>query len=107
MKAILINPFAKAVSEVDFNGHYTHICDLIDCSLFTVVRLARREVLFVDDEGLLHDKPQAFFSWHGYPHPLAGRGLVIGEEGDGESAPTEFTVQEVRAKVTFPAVELG
>jgi hypothetical protein len=107
MRAILINPFAKTVSEVEYNGHYKHIYELIDCETFTVVRLSRTEVLFIDDEGLIVDKPQRFFSYAGYPQPLAGIGLILGEDEEGETVATKLTVDQVRDKVTFPAVEVA
>jgi hypothetical protein len=106
MRAILINPFAKTVSEVEFDGNWRSISAWLDCEIFTIIRLARYETLFIDDEGLLTDKPQAFFAWQGYPQPLAGRGLILGEDDEGETVATDLTIDEVRARVTFPAVEV-
>jgi hypothetical protein len=108
MKAILINPFAKTVIEIEHDGSdYRNIYSAIDCACFTVIRISRTEVIFVDDEGLIVDKPQAFFSFKGYPQPIAGRGLILGEDGEGECAATKLTLDEVKARVSFPAVEVA
>jgi hypothetical protein len=107
MRGILINPFSKTVSEVEYSGDYNHISELLDCEIYTLIRLARDEVLFIDDEGLIVDKPQAFFAYKGYLQPLAGLGLVLGTDPEGETVATMLTVDQVRDKVTFPAVEVA
>ena len=39
MRAILIDPFAKEITEVDYDGDYKKIYDLIDCKTFDVVNV--------------------------------------------------------------------
>lgn len=107
MRAILIDPVAKTVSEVEYNGDYRQIDVLlsdkdnglnVDC--FTVVSIDDDDDIFVDDEGLLKD-PKHFFVWKGYGQPLAGRGLILGHRGDGESIATTLKLDEVRDNVAF------
>jgi hypothetical protein len=54
----------------------------------------------VDDEGLL--KPQeGFFIYEGYRQPLAGNGLVLGTDEEGESVDPKMTLEELKSRVTF------
>lgn len=102
MKAILIDPFTKTVSEVKHNGNYQEIYKFIKADCFDVVRISEHEAIYVDDEGLY--RQEKFFAWDGYPQPLAGRGLVLGSDDEGNSVSTKLTLDEVRSKVTWPDV---
>lgn len=105
MKAILIDPFEKTVTEVDHNGNYRQIYTLlshpehrVDC--FTVVQIENDDAIFVDDEGLLKD-PKHFFVWRGYPQPLAGKGLILGTNDEGDSVDAVISVEDVKKRVSF------
>jgi hypothetical protein len=98
MKAFLINPFDKTVSEVDYSGDYKDIYKLIDAELFDVVYIDGNNCIYVDDEGLFKNE-QAFFQV-GYAM-LAGRGLVLGTDDEGESISPEIALEELRKQVTF------
>lgn len=99
MRAILIDPFAKAVTETDFNGDYRHIYELIKCQTFDVARVTPGNVIFVDDEGL-YVPDQAFFEWQGYHEPLAGRGLILGVDRSNEVS-TIIPLEVARSMVTW------
>lgn len=105
MKAILIDPFNETVTEVEHTGNYKHIYELlshpehpVDC--FTAVRLGNGDAIYVDDEGLLKD-PKHFFVWKGYPQPMAGKGLLLGSNDEGESISPETTLEYVKGRVSF------
>lgn len=100
MKAILIDPFEQTVKEVQYSGDFNQIYDLIDAQTFDVARIGRGDGIFVDDEGLLN-APTHFFEHSEYPSPLAGKGLIVGCDHQGESVSCKTTVEEVKAKVTF------
>ena len=100
MKSILIDVFNKEIREVDYSGDFQDIYKLIECSCFTIATVDDKNVLYVDDEGLLNN-PKHFFKYEGYHQPLAGNCLILGDNGMGESADTTLTVQEVEDKVTF------
>lgn len=99
--AILIDPIAMTVTEVTWNGDYHHIYQLTDCETYDCARINKHgDGIFVDDEGLFKEE-QAFF-WHeDYPQPLAGKGLILGCDEQGESVAPHTTLAEVRAKVRF------
>ena len=100
MKALLIDPFTETVQVVDYSGDWEDIGGLLDCRYFDVVRIDDSETLYVDDEGLYVEN-QRFFTWNGYPNPLAGRGLILGTNEDGESIDTDMEPEDVEKLVTF------
>ena len=102
MRAILIDPFTQTIEEVDYSGDYKDIYSLIECDLFTTVYLPNTsdDTLFVDDEGLYVEN-QRFFKIEGYEQPLAGRGLLLGTDEEGESIDCMSTVEEVKAIVSW------
>ena len=103
MKAILINPFEQTVTQVDYSGDYTEIYKLIDAEYYDVAGIAHGDGIFVDDEGLLNS-PTHFFEHADYHSPLAGKGLIIGCNSEGESVDCKTTVEEVKSKVKFSTI---
>lgn len=103
MNAYLIDPVARTITAVDYTGKYTNIYDHIEADCFDLVRInCEGDAIFVDDEGLLKDD-QSFFMYEGYPSPLAGRGLVLGSDEEGESVSPKITLEELKANVSFGA----
>lgn len=103
MRAILIDPFERTVTEVEFNGDWRSIKEHIGngCDLFwTGPRLPNEDTVYVDDEGLFKSD-QEFFQFSDYPEPLAGRGLVLGTDERGDSVEVKSTLEEIRELVTF------
>lgn len=108
MRAILIDPQTRTVSEVDYNGDYTQISELIEASYFDCVKINSLaeggDTIFVDDEGLLNDKvgQVGMFRVDGdYPAYLAGKGLILGTDQEGESVATKLDLDKVRAMIAF------
>ena len=106
MKAYLIDPFARAITEVEYNGDYNEIYDLIDCDVFACVDIdCKGNTVFIDDEGLITGKEQEFFNIthdeQGASQPLAGKGLVLGTDKEGESVAPSLTIEELRKRVKF------
>jgi hypothetical protein len=108
MRAYLIDPFTKTVTEVEHNGDYREIYKLIDAETFTTVLLnSRRDTVYLDDEGLF--KPldqQEFFMLRSYPNPLAGKGLVLGTNYAGDSVDPQASLEEVTNAVVWVDHEL-
>lgn len=99
--AILIDPVARTVTEVQWNGDYRHIYELIDCDCYDVARINKHgDGIFVDDEGLMKDGMD-FFIFDGYPSPLAGKGLILGCDSSGESIKPHVTLADAKAAVRF------
>jgi hypothetical protein len=96
----LIDPAAQSITPWAYNGDYRTIRAAlrIGASPFTIVYLPNRDCIFVDDEGLL--KPlDWFFAVKGYPQPIAGRGLVLGTDRNGESVAARTTLEELERSI--------
>jgi hypothetical protein len=105
MKAYLIDPFAREISEVEHNGNFRQIYELIQSpsQSFSAVRMnGRGDMIYVDEEGLFvpFDR-QEFFGLRGYGAPLAGRGLVLGSDPYGESVSPKASLDEVRGQIVW------
>ena len=88
MKAILINALEGTVTEIEMKNSIEEMQRLIGCEVFTTVplRLPDCDMLFVDDEGLLHNPgAKGWFKIFNYPQPLAGNGLIVGHTADGHA----------------------
>ena len=99
MRAYLIDPFARQVKPVEYNGNIEEIYSLIQADCFDCCRFstAHNDGVFVDDEGLF--KPdQEFFMIGNYPSPLAGRGLVIGCDDVGESIGAKSSIDDMHIR---------
>jgi hypothetical protein len=104
VKAILIDPFTRTISDAEYDGNYETIYRLIDCECFDAVTINKNgETVWVDDEGLFKED-QAFFMIAGYPDPLAGKGLVLRTNRHGESVGTQLTVEHLEDMVRFPII---
>lgn len=100
-KGLLIDTKAHEIREVevtDLASMYRHIgCDLVEA----VYLNAKRDSVFVDEEGLLHG-PTHFFYIKGTHQPLAGNGLVLGCTPSGNSvAPKAITKEWLEANVAY------
>lgn len=100
MRAILIDPHAQTIAEVEHNGDFRQIYELIKAECFTTIRLDDRNALYLDDEGL-YKPEQAFFEFGTYPQPLAGRGLILGFNHAGETVPATISIDTIMQNVKW------
>ena len=98
IRGIQIDAEKRTVKEVRVIGDYKAIYPFINCDCFTVVGISDTEGIYVDDEGLLKE-PKHFFMYQGYPEPLAGNGLILGTNDEGDSVDTQLTVEFVRKQI--------
>lgn len=100
IKGILIDSVNREVKNIEVEqGSLDDIYKALGCDCFDIVRLPNREGIYVDDEGLLKDKIEHAFTFDG--KFLAGNGLILACDDEGESISTKFTVEYVRERVTF------
>lgn len=97
MKAILIDPFAKTVTELDFSGKFEHAYKLIECNIIEFSYVLPSHTLMIDEEGLFKN-PQMPFNFNGYT--FVGRALLTG--GTSGIKPVTATIEEVRLLTLFP-----
>jgi len=103
IKAIRIDTANRRFHEVELEQDDTKaICDFVGCSLFDVVRLEHRDVIFVDDEGLLSArKDSTFFTLNMYGGILVGNGLLLGTGDNGESIDPTTTIEWLEDNVSL------
>lgn len=99
--AYLIDPAARTITPVEYDGNYKSIYELIGATTFDVVRVENDDCIFVDDEGLINGNGQrnGFWTYGEYPQPLAGKGLVLGTDEEGESVSAKNTHFDYRRKI--------
>jgi hypothetical protein len=99
-KAILVDPFIPAISAVEVDG-FEDIQRMINCRCFTCVRFPDgKHVAYVDDEGLINDtRVGVRFIDEIYPDALAGRILILADDGEGGDADCELTGADIQAMI--------
>lgn len=92
MKAVLIDPFTRTVSVVDYKEADNNLAEwyaLMDCHTIDMRSIGRHPKheptqlsLVCDDEGLYRcGSRQRFFKLVGFPHMLAGKVLIVATRG--------------------------
>jgi len=102
----LIDPFSCTVTEinlpyVDQQSIYPALShESMKVDTFTIIHLDQGDVVLVDVEGLL--KPwDRFFMLASYHQPIAGKALILGSDGDGDTAPAKALLEMVKSQVAF------
>lgn len=118
MRAVLIDPWAMTVEEgehdaSDFRNIYSTLtrqagteewpAHEVDCFAtaygLTGEVLRPGDALFVDDSGLMKRGPLRAFYFDG--QPLVGRGLILGSDSQGETAPAVTPLADIIKAVQF------
>jgi hypothetical protein len=101
MRAILIDPFTRTVTEIDIDPSLDNLYSTLHVDMITVVRWDETHALILDDEGLLKSKDEMEYWWaNGSGQPFAGRGLILGDDY-GENRAATLTVQSVEERMRF------
>lgn len=101
MRAILIDPFTRTVSDIETDASLDEMYDVLKVDLITVIQVGASHAMILDDEGLLKDKEtQAYFTLKGMEQPLAGRAMILADEY-GENRAATLSLKEVEDKVLW------
>tara|TARA_R100001377_G_scaffold80732_1_gene59819 strand:- start:40 stop:351 length:312 start_codon:yes stop_codon:yes gene_type:complete len=100
MKAILIDVINKEVREVEHDDTLKSIYKHVDCGTFDVVRIDNLNSIYIDDEGLFVEDQQ-FFNYviDLRVASLAGNGLILGVDDEGDTIEPTLTLEEVKSSV--------
>jgi hypothetical protein len=107
IKAYLIDPFARTITEVERpsggrgSQSLSEIYKLLDCDCIDAVRpeKSQDDVIYVDDLGM-DRREQEFFFCDLFPYQtLAGKGLWVGSTRSGNDASPKMTLDYVRAHI--------
>lgn len=107
MHAFIIDPWERTIERVDHDGTTNNIYKQLTClerdhvvTCFDACRLDHGDAVFVDDEGLF--KGVAVFMIG--DAELAGCGMVIGSDSQGDSAPPKISIDELRGLIKWQVV---
>lgn len=108
MRAYLILPESKTIEMVNHSGDYKQIYDFINARKFDMVNLYENgDGAYIDDEGLIPKMhkgkkvEQHFWIHRNYPTPLAGTGLILGCDDEGETVAASCTIEQLRDDVKW------
>jgi hypothetical protein len=114
MRAFLIDPEHRTITEIDFVGDYKKMQEVIGCDEFTTGSrpfngsLSKGfDALLVSDDPLEdRDDPKHWFQIDAdrnppSSYPITGRGLVIGTDPDGADCDARISRDELVSRVTF------
>jgi hypothetical protein len=102
-RGYLIDPYKAEVQPITVPiDDHKEIQRQLGCDVFTTGGyLENGDVVYVDDEGLLK-RPTHFFRIKGLnDQPLAGRGVVLGSDGEGGSADVQTSESEMTSRVRW------
>ncbi len=102
MKSILIDVIKQEVKEVEHDDTLASIYTHVNCGTFDVVRIDDVNSIYIDDEGLFV-QDQLYFKYTGTTDSvsLAGNGLILGVDEEGETTSPSLTLEDVKKAVTF------
>jgi hypothetical protein len=113
VRAVLIDPENKTVSEIQTKGNIRDTKAILQCRSFTTGAWLRGTVskgfdaiMVSDDELDERDDPRFWFQVdadHNPPSsfPIAGRGLAVGVDNEGETCDLQISVEDIAKRITF------
>lgn len=108
MRGILIDPWLKTITEVDCGEGINDMYRLMSNPLGPKVNVfcigmnwPNGDVLYVDDEGLLKRGMRLFDIGRIDGQPLAGNGLILGSDAEGNSVDAKLGLVELQTIVKW------
>lgn len=101
MRAIIINPEKKEVTEIQIGSDYKEIYKAISCDTFSCpITYDNNDSLYCDDEGLF--KPQkGGVIMEDWVYPILGKMLVLGTDENGESVDAKSDIKFFTDRITW------
>lgn len=105
MRAIIINPEDRTITETDIDGSLKSLQQIVGGLIEPVYQgLDEPHHCYVNEEGLL-DNPQHFFMFKDGHQPLAGNGVILSWTNNSYQAPCTLPLDWVKERVTFMDLE--
>ena len=102
MKALLIDPSNKTVTEIEIEKGIQAIDNAIgnECTTFSCpITLENEDTFYADDEGLFHDITGGIMM-KDWQYPIVGKIVVLGSNHKGESVDVKTNAEDL-AKLIF------
>ena len=100
LRAILIDPFLRVISEVNVDNDLQSFYDILNIRSLAMVNIDNTNSLYIDDEGLLNNS-NSLFKIASYAQPLAGSALVVAHNEEGETVETTLSIDQIRSMVEW------
>jgi hypothetical protein len=100
LKGIKIDVVKQTIEQILVENSLDGLYTALECDCIARARLNDNELIWLDDNGLIVDKPLGAFTI-GNSRPFSGHGLILGDNGSGESCDTGLTVEFVKSQVMF------
>jgi hypothetical protein len=115
MRAILIDPEKRTITEIPFEGDYRKIQAILGCRSFTTGSRPLNgsleegfDSLYASDDYLDEDRddPRFWFQVDAdrnppSSYPIAGLGLIQGVDEEGAARDARISIEELTARITF------
>ena len=113
MRAILIDPEIKTLTEVNYDGENGEVYRLLGCGSVGIVAYLNNptsdggfDCVFASDDLLDDREPRYWFQVDAErdlptSYPIAGPGLAVGTDDQGENADLKISLAELQSRVTF------
>ena len=103
MRAILIDPQQRTVTEIEVQGKdYTELYGILDCDIFTSsVRFETEDMMLIDDEGLFKEPEDFFILTQDFPAPIAGKAVILGTDDEGDTAPCLIPLERITKQISW------
>lgn len=96
IRAIVINPEDRTVSERQIEPTLGALYDVIGASCVDTIRIAQGPVVWVDDEGLLQGRTHGWVPVGWGSQPIMGAGVITAIDRYGDPQSTTATVDQIR-----------
>jgi hypothetical protein len=115
VRGILIDPFACAVTDVELDASHldnphrqlsNEVHPVRSLALAYCPFLRVGEAIYVDNQGSLETSVR-FFRIAGLEPPLAGKGLILGTDKEGNTISASSSLELITAAVTFAEMRDG
>lgn len=100
---LVIDPFKQELRYESFNdnGDPRELADIMGCNTIDVVKLGDNVIMFVDDNGLLHDNRYFSFKTAEKTQAFAGICVLAISDGDGGTKSFDRDIGAVREIVEW------
>lgn len=108
MKALLIDPAQKTVTEIELDGSLTSIYKVLNCSLITsVVSFPNEDTMYADDEGLYADEITGGIMLPDWSYPVVNKILVMGTNKNGDSVDVKTPIHLLAKQIRWINKEMA
>ena len=105
LQGLLIDPYQKMVHDVIVKNDIHDWHKMLDCDCLDIGHIGMYKGhpidVWVDDSGLMRKPMPPLFRWLEYPNPLAGYGLVLSSDANGESISTNIPRSDTGRLIIF------